>query len=449
MGIARVAASHYLLSLLRHPLSVISLAATSHILSDDGRGLLTVVYLIPNMVLLFANFGTSSAALYFLGKDLAPKQRVLSTMLVSSFGFGVMWSLAIALAYATVPGIVSDQVTWLMHCIILIQLPFTVVNQSLAKLMVYQHRIGREFAFELVIKAGNLASLLIFGLWILRGEPASDIVLAIVCTTLTLNIVRCAVLLGRMRRDIAAPPSFALLKRMIIWGLPLTATVASMYLLHYGDQYLLQLLGADPLAMVGVYTVAYSIFMVVVDIPRSVGSIFLRVSLEAVEQESDRVSILIARRMAVLTIAVAGGLALVSPWAIAILTPPEFAEASDILRILLICSPLFAISAILERLLSGRLKVLRIAFAPLIALAVNVALNIAWIPEYGLAGAAWATVVAYGALFVVRLWTCATVVGWAKVLNVFAFSSEDLRFFASKAKAMLRILRFSKEPPVS
>jgi len=107
------------------------------------------------------------------------------------------------------------------------------------------------------------------------------------------------------------------------------------------------------------------------------------------------------------------GLSIVSPVPLAALSIPvfivllfseEYLPAVQLFRILLPGIVALSASRILANDIAGRGKPLLNTYIGVISVALQLALNLAWIPRFGAMGSAWATTIAYSSDLGIRLW---------------------------------------------
>jgi len=189
-------------------------------------------------------------------------------------------------------------------------------------------------------------------------------------------------------------------RQLLVYGLPLTATFALSFLINSSDRFLLGwFMGAEG---AGGYAVGYDlakqtlgVLMMVVNLgayPLAVKALEESGEAAAREQLSQNFALLLLVAMP------AGvGLALLAPNIASVLLGGEFESAARLLI------PWIAAATVLAGLkayyfdlsfqLSGR--TLWQVWIVLIAALLNIALNLIWIPRYGMSGAAYATLAAY------------------------------------------------------
>lgn len=189
----------------------------------------------------------------------------------------------------------------------------------------------------------------------------------------------------RPRVDVAA------WRMLLRTGLPATGLGVAQSATYRLDRYIVGLYLAP--AAVGVYAVAGTITELMRLVPFAVGQVLLH------RVASNRLAERFERQVHALTLAMSAGtavvIALTAPYVIPRVFGHDFAGAVTPLRILLIGEVAVSSFLIDSSILMGRRRVGAAATAAIVALIVVTALDVAFIPGYGLAGAAWASVGGY------------------------------------------------------
>lgn len=241
---------------------------------------------------------------------------------------------------------------------------------------------------------------------ILLGFGAAGPLVALVLAMLVPSLVLAG---GAWRGFGWSRPEPALMRELLAYGLPLTATVALNYVVSSSDRFLVAWFLGTPAA--GTYAAGYELGWV------AVSSLMLIVNLagyplvmRAMEGDGPAAAQIQLQQNGLLLLAV--GLPAV---ALVVMLAPNIARVvlgapfrADGVRLL----PWIAVAALFA---GARLYYANLAFqlsrrtmgqlwVSLAAALLNLALNWLWIPRHGLLGAAWATLLAYGLALVLGWW---------------------------------------------
>jgi O-antigen/teichoic acid export membrane protein len=210
-------------------------------------------------------------------------------------------------------------------------------------------------------------------------------------------------LLGYRREQLGLQLDRGLLRRMNRFGLPLVPTALFLWVTSFSDRlFLVQLADA---AEVGLYSVGVRIASAMVLLLAAFRTAWpaFAYSIER-DEEARRTYAFVLTYVVLLCSWAALALALASPWLVGWLAAPAFAEASRVVGPLAFAAVAFG-AYIVIAIGSGRAR--RTGFNWVVtgaAAVVNVALNLALIPPYGMMGAAVATVAAYAVMFAGMAW---------------------------------------------
>ena len=159
-------------------------------------------------------------------------------------------------------------------------------------------------------------------------------------------------------------------------------------------------------AAVGLYAVGVGLVEKLWMISHAASTVlFPRVAAETEEQRRKEFTPLVARTVLWTTALGALALALLSRWIVLLLYSEAFLPAVGALQALLAGIVALSAGRVLSNDIAGRGRPILNAYGGLAAVATNVALNLLWIPRYGIVGAAWASTVSYSVSFLMALFS--------------------------------------------
>jgi len=224
------------------------------------------------------------------------------------------------------------------------------------------------------------------------------------------NTVVQAILIVWMWPDakLPAPDRFAklsarqlnvVIRRLFVYGFPMTGWLVASSLLNVGDRYLLQMLRGS--AEVGIYAVNYA--------PMSQGVTLLGMPIllaghpwlmkvwgQKNYHETARLLGSIIEKLVLVGILVTGIAWLYSGDIAGVLLGPQFRRGHNIMPIIAAGAMLWQIANYIHKPLEFANDSKMLCTYSLIALTINVVLNLWLIPTYGFVAAAWNTLIAYG-----------------------------------------------------
>jgi O-antigen/teichoic acid export membrane protein len=227
--------------------------------------------------------------------------------------------------------------------------------------------------------------------------------LGVIVGTFTGTLAVYVVLLGYRREQLGLQFDRHLFREMNRFGLPLVPTALFLWTTNFSDRlFLVKLADATE---VGLYSVGVRIASAMVLLLTA-----FRLAWPAFaysiddEREARRTYAYVLTYLIVFTTWVATGLTLLSPWIVEWLAAPSFADASQVVGPLVFASVAFG-GYIVVAIGVGRARRTQFNWVVTgLAAGVNIALNFALIPPYGMMGAAIATIAAYTTMFVGMSW---------------------------------------------
>lgn len=187
------------------------------------------------------------------------------------------------------------------------------------------------------------------------------------------------------------------LRRALALGLPMVLHLTSHWALELADRFILdKLMNRDA---VGLYSVAYGTTSALMMVNGSVNGAYVPQFNRAYRKPDQERFVAQAVTYFMLVVCAATfGFVLFAPTVIRGLYSSAFAPSSALAPILALAAPCQAVYLIYVNALFSANRTGAIPVLTLISGAVNVGLNLLWIPRYGLMGAAWATLAGYAAL---------------------------------------------------
>ena len=212
-----------------------------------------------------------------------------------------------------------------------------------------------------------------------------------------------AALVGYRREQLGLQFDRGLLREMNRFGIPLMPTALFLWTTNFSDRIFLVKL-ADT-TEVGLYSVGVRIASAMVLLLTAFRLAWpaFAFSIED-DREARRTYAYVLTYLVLVTTWVATGLTLLSPWIVDWLAAPSFASASRVVGPLAFAAVAFG-GYIVVAIGIGRARRTQFNWVVTgVAAAINVVLNLALIPRYGMMGAAVATIAAYATMFVGMSW---------------------------------------------
>jgi O-antigen/teichoic acid export membrane protein len=393
--LARHSAIYGLGGLVSRILAVLLLPLYATYLHGRGFGKIETVVALTTVLVIVLRLGISSAffRFYFDSHDAARRVLVVRTsfwftMAMATAGLVAGWLLASPIADALRLG--HDP--WLVRAAF-VGLWAQMNYEQLTSLFRVEERSTAFVAASLANVVITVATTLLLVV-VLKKGPTGAVVGNFV-GTLCVYLV----LLGYRRYQLGLQFDRRLFREMNRFGLPLVPSALALWAINFIDRiFIAQYKGQTE---VGVYSVAVRISSVIV---------FLMVAFRlawpafaySIEDDRDakRTYSFVLTYLVLVCSWMSLALGALAPWLVRVLAPkPEFARAAEAVAPLAFAATAYAGYTVLA-IGSGRARKTQLNWViSAVAAAVNIALNVALIPRYGMIGAAIATVAAYVVLF--------------------------------------------------
>lgn len=383
-------------------------------LGPEGKGIYTLVALLPALIVTFANLGIGPATVYHVAQGRYPRQEILGNNTMFAIGIGavgVLCGLLMTLFFqqSIFPGVAQG---YLLLALALI--PMNLFFAYLQNILLGAQRF-KEFNLIAIIHAILFLAFIVVALWVLRA----GIIGALLATVFAWFLTNVVLLFWAWK--VAGGISFKLnpayLRKASTYGVQVHLGSILGFLNYRIDMLLVN--GFLNPAAVGFYSIGVALVEKLWLISRAASTVlFPRVAAETDEKRRKELTPLIART--VLWITALGSLMVffLSHWIVKFLYSATFLPAVQPFQILLPGIVALSVWRLLASDLAGRGRPMLNTYITGVAVVMNVVLNVLWIPKYGIVGAAWASTISYGfTLFITLFFYCRlTGNSWIKVL---------------------------------
>jgi O-antigen/teichoic acid export membrane protein len=412
-------------------MGLVSGIALARSLGPENRGILAVVVqLIPSTILTLVKLGVSQSTVYYVNRKEASVDQVASNSVLLAFLLGgisaaIVWSLRGVMSTNILKGVPD----WAL-AIALIRVPFLLLDNYLYGVLQATSQFGIYNTRLILSELAKLVLVVVLVLWLHLGLWAAVWIFTIISV---INMGWLMVTMGRTIR-FSFRLDHRLLANMLSFGVRSYVQVVVAYLLLRIDGYMVQSwLGPEQTAF---YSLGVHLTETVLEVPQAIGLVLYPRLAALGEEEMHRLTAQTCRRTLAITVPAAIGLALLGPSIITLLYSQAFAPAGAPMPWLAVGIAAMAIFVIITRDFTARSKQVVNTFSGILALVINVVLNIYLIPVYGIVGAAFATAVAYTAacLVLIRFFCIEARCAWSDVLIP---KGDDFRYFFAIAQRAL------------
>jgi O-antigen/teichoic acid export membrane protein len=354
----------------------------------EGKGVFTLVMTVATAAAAMLGLRWDRPAGHFLAKDMKALPAIITSVAVMAGTASGLAALLIALApsgvalvFRGVDPSVASLVGWLVGA--------QCLYVGIAAIYGGLRDFGGRSRFMMVYNIAQTAS--VCGLSLLGGHDVVGYLRWCAAVSWTVEAVWLTML--AWRRRVRPRWDGALLRRMVAFGsLSYFSLLLDLITLRL-DVVLLNYMAST--AAVGVYSVAVAIGGRLQTIPQTVAYVvFYRTSARELGTGARTAQILRIAGVAVSGVSLvvgAIGSALVVP-----LFGPQFALAVPAMWIMIPAMAVFGLYRLLASDVEGRGRPGLISVSSLLANVTIVGLDLLWIPRFGILGAAWASLIAYG-----------------------------------------------------
>lgn len=356
-------------------------------LGPEGRGIVTALFVVPNIVISLADLGIRQASAYFIGRKIYSVKNVLSSSLFLWLITSI-FSVIIVLIFYSLGSI--EFYGWLLIITALVYIPVKLLMIYLTGVIQGVQKIGSINIKELIIFFVNLLGVIIL-VWLFDlgvfGAAIVNLLVAIAGTLYFLLTIR---KIEVIKIKYIKPIPQKLFSKGITFALALFIITLN----YRVDILILERLVSS--AEVGIYSVGINVAELIWQLPAAISIVlFARSANSKSDQEAHNRSAKLLRITLPILLLTCLIFALISKYFVTIIYGQEFQQSAVVINILLPGVLIIVISKILHPALAARgypLYGLLVFIGPLI---LNIVLNLIWIPSYGVNGAAWASAISY------------------------------------------------------
>lgn len=370
-------------------------------LGPEGKGIYTIAFLVPTLLITFTDIGIGPASIFHIGrKKYSPKKVFGADIIFSGFLSIVCILIGLVLIFfwgsQIFPGVARGYLL-----LSLLVIPFRFFSGFITDILLATHKIKKYNLVAMIQNFVFLASVVITMiaihlnvLWVLLLQIFSIFISCIFLFYWTF----------KETNGINFKPGKKIFKDFILYGLPIYLISISWFL-HLRIDTLLVNKFLLP-AAVGVYSIAVGLAEKISSVAQSAGTILFPKICSEIDEKKDFIkhfTPLACRNIIFITILMSVFLFFIAPWLVVFLYSAKFAGAILPLRILLIGMISVAGSKIIASDLSGRRVLKPRVIIGFISVLINILLNLFLIPHFGIKGAAFATSISYTILFLLTI----------------------------------------------
>lgn len=377
----------------RRSFSLVTMPVFTRYLSTSGYGVLSIVGSVQNMLEVFYELGMaqSSTRFYYECKDARERQTLFGTLLILSLAVTAVFSVLLLLVGEWLWSLVAPEVPFYPYIALTIA---TVFFGSIGVLPRAIFRVENQVPrfFRLSVSQTALTAALAVVLVVAFAVGPVGPVLA----TAVVAVIYFAIYAWTLRGHVRFTFDWNLARRAMAFGLPEVPLRWGNWALKVSDRLILQRF--TTLSVVGLYSVGSTIGKTPFDlVANGIHWAIVPFFYATATKESDERSKSIFAEVATWNVVILAGLGLVTiAFAgdlIALLASSRFAAAETVIPFVVVASFLEALFYIPSKGIYLQRKTQYLLPLFLVPAAINVGLNFALIPAFGMMGAAGSRVV--------------------------------------------------------
>ncbi|MFL2077069.1 oligosaccharide flippase family protein [Marinilactibacillus psychrotolerans] len=359
----------------------------ARLLGAEGKGIVTALFVFPNLLISLADMGVRQASAYTIGQKKYTVQEIFSSSLI-------LWILASVLSVVLLIGYYllssNTNFSWLLIVIALGFVPIKILESYYYGIHQGKQQIEIMNARHMISFIARLISVVLF-VWII-STGVFGAALSMLISSLAVVIYSYVKLKGTLN-----------FKFSYIKGLPITlfkqGILFALALFVLNINYRVDILILEHFVSstdVGLYSVGVGLAELIWQLPTAIGTVLF--SSSANSKSDINAANQAAKLLRVsLVFLVFGSIMFVftSRWIVPLIYGNEFQDSAQVINLLLPGIILVVIIQVLHSSLSGRGYPLIGLKIFILAIIVNIILNLILIPEIGINGAAIASSVSY------------------------------------------------------
>lgn len=359
----------------------------ARLLGPEGRGIVTALFIVPNIVISLADLGVRQASAYYIGRRIYSTQTILSSNLILWVITSIISIIIVFIYYYLGP---IQKYGWILVIIALLYIPINILATYFSGIIQGTLRIQNINLYQLITLIINFISVGLL-VWLLNLDIyGAALATLIVATCGLIYYIKIIKKITNIKFKYIKGIPQKLFNRGILFAislfiLQLNYKIDIVFLERMTDSY-----------SVGIYTVGTNLAELIWQLPSAISMVlFAKSANSKTNEEAHNRSAKLLRMTLPLLFVFSVIFALLSSPIVTLLYGEAFSKSAEVINILLPGVLVIVISKILHPDLAARgypLYALYVFIGPLI---INIILNLIWIPIHGIYGAAWASTISY------------------------------------------------------
>ncbi len=368
------------------------------ILTDGEIGIRAAIYVAAAFIGLFYTLGLDNAFLrYYMDDELAEKKReVFSTAVYFTLVIGCIFFFIVWFKTSAASVIITEKPEYIYATRLLF---FVMIIDNIVIYPSLVLRAENRFLYYGLISLARFFLFIILNMifvwWLGRGVNG---ILEANCIVVMIVL---ALFIPIFMKNMVPGISLPMLRKMLMFGVPTVFTVLSMRVIDFADRrIILSVLGED---MLGLYTPAYTLGMVGIMVFVNSFRIAWQPFFMSIRKHPEQKDVFakIATYYGLFVGFVLLGMTLFRREIFMLYAPGKPQFLSGIIPLVAFSYILYGCYLIMLPGVFFREKTIFLPVATITGAVVNIGLNLLFIPRYGVFGAAYTTIIAYGIMIII------------------------------------------------
>jgi O-antigen/teichoic acid export membrane protein len=369
-------------------LGVITSIILARTLGPANFGIYSIITLTITVLGTFGNLGIAISNTYYGVKKEYKWDDIASNSFIAAFILGIILITSFLLVFFFYPSLLKN-IDHTLVIIAAIATPFTLLMPYFQYILLGQNRI-KEFNFTNIIQSALYLSLIIVILFFngsIQGVLSSWTVSFVIAAIIPVIFVY-------KSNPFKLHFNFDIFKKTTIFGLKGYLGNVIQFFNYRIDIFLISMILSN-YASVGYYSISVALAESLWYLPGVVGTLVFARTPGLTDEDKNRSTPIICRNTFFITLILSIILFITANYIILILYGPTYLPAVKPLWVLLPGVIALSVCKVLSNEIAGRGKPMINTYAAIISLAVNIPLNLLFIPQLGIIGSALASSIAY------------------------------------------------------
>lgn len=370
-------------------LSTLTSVVIARMLGPQGKGVFTIIFLVPSFLLMFSNLGISVANIYYIGKKEDKLEDIVSNSVVFSLVLGVAGIILFILAFPLLNKLFFHGIAAYYFFIAVCILPLILFNSYASGILLANGKIN-DVNFLSIIPAISYFSLFLALLFFVKNRIIGT-VLAQICSVFMAtgwSVWR----LGKIS-PIRVKLHHQIFKKHLSFGLKGYIANFTTFLTYRFDMFLVSYF-LNP-TEVGYYGLAVGLAELIWYVPNSINTMLYPTLSASSIKEANDFTPKVCRNTVFIVSFISLVLVFLGKFVIKILYGEVYMPSLKPFLILLPGVTILTVGKLLSSYTTGQGRPIIATYTSIIALVINTPLNFIFIPKWGITGAAFASTIAY------------------------------------------------------